>query len=75
MLAGWRALDVRVPAWPRSLRAAALPPRHAAVVLSAYAALLHNWVLPEHYREWWGYGMYFFVATAGQVFFSGALLF
>jgi hypothetical protein len=44
-------------------------------VLSAYAAFLHDLVLPAHYREWWGYGAYFIAATAAQAFFSGALLF
>ena len=52
-----------------------LPARHLAVMLSAYAALLHNWVLPEHYREWWGYGLYFLVAAAAQGFGAGLLLF
>jgi hypothetical protein len=52
-----------------------VPPRHLAVLLSAYAAVLHNWVLPEHYLEWWGYGLYFLIATAAQAFCAGLLLF
>ena len=48
--------------------------RYLAVVLSVYAALLHDWVIPEHYREWWGYGAYLVVAGAAQVFLAGLLL-
>jgi hypothetical protein len=51
-----------------------MPARNLAVVLSIYAALLHDWVIPEHYREWWGYGAYFIAAGAAQVFFAGLLL-
>jgi peptidoglycan/LPS O-acetylase OafA/YrhL len=66
----------RVVRWTaRAAGLGAIPPRHVAVVLSAYAAFLHNWVLPEHYREWWGYGLYFLVATTAQAFCAGLLLF
>jgi hypothetical protein len=51
-----------------------MPAQHLAVVLSVYAALLHDWVIPEHYREWWGYGAYFVAAGAAQVFLAGLLL-
>lgn len=52
-----------------------MPPRQTAIVLSVYASLLHDWVIPEHYREWWGYGAYFLVAAAAQAFLAGLLLF
>jgi hypothetical protein len=48
--------------------------RYAAVVASAYAALVHNWVLPAHFAEWWGYGLAFLVMAAAQGFYSGLLL-
>ena len=56
------------------LAGARLPPRQVAVVLSAYASLLHNWVLPEHYQEWWGYGAFFLISAAAQAFYAGLLL-
>jgi spore coat protein A, manganese oxidase len=51
-----------------------LPARQLAIVLSAYASLLHDWVLPEHYRDWWGYGLFFLVAAVAQAFYAGMLL-
>jgi hypothetical protein len=48
--------------------------RYAAVAASVYAALVHNWVLPAHFREWWGYGLAFFLMAAAQGCYSGALL-
>ncbi len=32
---------------------------YAAAGLSVAAALLHFWVTPEHFEEWWGYGAFF----------------
>jgi hypothetical protein len=49
--------------------------RYAAAAASAYAALVHNWALPAHVREWWGYGLAFFLMAAAQGFYSGAVLF
>lgn len=43
-------------------------------MLSVYAAVLHNWVLPEHWRVWWGYGLYFLLAACAQFFYSGAVV-
>jgi FtsP/CotA-like multicopper oxidase with cupredoxin domain len=44
-----------------------------AAVLSAIAALAHLWAVPEHFREWWGYGLFFLVVAAGQGFYGGIL--
>ncbi|HEV8044840.1 MAG TPA: twin-arginine translocation signal domain-containing protein, partial [Rubrobacter sp.] len=44
-----------------------------AAVLSVVAALAHLWAVPEHFREWWGYGLFFLVAAAGQGFYGGLL--
>ena len=41
--------------------------------LSLAAALAHLWALPDHLDEWWGYGLFFFVAAAFQGFYSLAL--
>ena len=41
---------------------------YAAAALSLLAALIHLWVMPEHFEEWWGYGAFFFVAAAVQLF-------
>jgi len=66
----------RVVRWTaRAAELGSIPTRHAAVVLSAYAALLHNWVLPEHFLEWRGYGLFFLIATTAQAFCAGLLLF
>jgi hypothetical protein len=61
-----------VPAPPADQTASRV--RYAAAAASAYAALVHNWVLPAHVAEWWGYGVAFFVMAAGQGFYSGLLL-
>jgi hypothetical protein len=58
----------------RAAKLGAIPLRDVAVVLSAYAALLHDWLLPDHYLEWWGYGLYFLVAGVAQAFCAGLLL-
>jgi hypothetical protein len=62
------------PFWLKAVSRVNLPPRHAAAVLSAYAAILHNWVLPDHWRIWWGYGLYFLLSACAQFGFSGALV-
>ena len=33
------------------------------------AALVHLGVTPEHFEEWWGYGTFFVVASAAQIFY------
>jgi len=42
--------------------------------LSLLAALIHLWVMPEHFEEWWGYGAFFLVAAAAQVVYIPLLL-
>ncbi len=34
------------------------------------AGLLHLWVTPEHFEEWWGYGAFFVVAGAAQILYA-----
>jgi hypothetical protein len=53
------------------------PPRslvYLAAALSLAAALLHLWVTPEHFEEWWGYGAFFMVAALAQGIGGAALL-
>jgi hypothetical protein len=38
------------------------------------AALIHLWVMPEHFQEWWGYGAFFLVAGVAQVVYVPLLL-
>jgi hypothetical protein len=45
-----------------------------AAVLSLLAALLHVWVMPEHFEEWWGYGAFFLVAATAQALYAVVLL-
>ena len=45
-----------------------------AAALSLLAALIHLWVMPEHFEEWWGYGTFFLVAAAVQVLYVPLVL-
>ncbi len=44
------------------------------MALSLAAALIHLWVTPEHFEEWWGYGAFFLVGAFAQGLYSAALL-
>src|SRR5215208_4412266 len=45
-----------------------------AAGLSLVAALLHLWVMPEHFEEWWGYGTFFLVVSVAQAVYVALLL-
>ena len=47
---------------------------YAAAALSLVAALIHLWVTPEHFKEWWGYGAFFLVATLTHVLYAPLVL-
>ena len=47
---------------------------YAAVALSLVAGLVHLWVVPEHFEEWWGYGAFFLVAAAAQLLYVPLVL-
>ena len=47
---------------------------YAAAALSLVAALIHLWVMPEHFGEWWGYGAFFLASAAAQVLYVPLLL-
>jgi hypothetical protein len=47
---------------------------YAAAALSLLAALIHLWVTPEHFEEWWGYGTFFLVTAAVQVLYAPLVL-
>jgi hypothetical protein len=47
---------------------------YAAAALSLLAGLLHLWVTPEHFAEWWGYGAFFLVAAAAQILYVPIVL-
>lgn len=47
---------------------------YSAAALSLFAALIHLWVMPEHFEEWRGYGTFFLVVAIVQGFYSVALL-
>jgi hypothetical protein len=42
--------------------------------LSLLAGLIHLWVVPEHFEEWWGYGTFFLVAAAAQMAYLPLLI-
>jgi hypothetical protein len=47
---------------------------YVAAALSLLAALVHLWVTPEHFEEWWGYGAFFVVAAAAQLLYVPTVL-
>jgi hypothetical protein len=47
---------------------------YSAAALSLIAALIHLWVMPEHFEEWWGYGTFFLFFAIVQGFYGVALL-
>ncbi len=47
---------------------------YAAAVFSLLAALIHLWVMPEHFEEWWGYGTFFLALALAQGLYGAALL-
>ena len=47
---------------------------YLAAALSFGAAVLHGWLAPEHFHEWWGYGAYFCATALVQGLFGIALL-
>jgi hypothetical protein len=46
----------------------------AVAALSLIAGLIHLWVTPEHFEEWWGYGAFFLVAAVAQVLYVPLVL-
>ena len=47
---------------------------YSAVALSLVAALIHLWVTPEHFGEWWGYGTFMLTAFVAQAIYAVFLL-
>ena len=47
---------------------------YLAGALSLVAALVHLWVMPEHFEEWWGYGTFFLISALAQVLYVPLLL-
>ncbi len=46
----------------------------AAAALSLIAGLMHVWVMPEHFAEWWGYGLFFLISAVAQGLYAALLL-
>ena len=44
-------------------------------VLSLFAGLIHGIVSPDHFAEWWGYGVFFIVAAFAQAGYGAIPLF
>jgi peptidoglycan/LPS O-acetylase OafA/YrhL len=47
---------------------------YAVAAFSLIAALIHLWVMTEHFEEWWGYGTFFLVCALLQVLYVPVLL-
>lgn len=45
-----------------------------AATLSVAGGAIHGLASPEHFSEWWGYGLFFLAATLAQVLFGLLLL-
>jgi hypothetical protein len=61
----------------RVMSQATNPPKgvlYTVATLSLLAALIHLCVMPEHFEEWWGYGMFFLVAGVVQVVYVPLLV-
>jgi hypothetical protein len=43
-------------------------------LLSLVAAVIHVWVMPEHFEEWWGYGLFFLIAALAQALYAIVIL-
>ncbi len=50
------------------------PILYTVAALSMVAALIHLWVTPEHFEEWWGYGAFFLSAAIAQGAYGAVLL-
>ena len=46
----------------------------AVAALSLLAAMIHLWVMPEHFEEWWGYGAFFLVSAFAQGLYAPGML-
>jgi FtsP/CotA-like multicopper oxidase with cupredoxin domain len=44
------------------------------VALTLVAASMHTWVMPDHFEEWWGYGVFFLLVAVAQGLYGVALL-
>lgn len=38
----------------------------AAATLSVAAAMIHAYMMPQHFGEWWGYGCFFLISALAQ---------
>ena len=47
---------------------------YAAAALSLVAALIHLLAAPEHFEEWWGYGVFFVASAVAQGAYAAVLL-
>ncbi|MDQ3857197.1 MAG: hypothetical protein M3327_01915 [Actinomycetota bacterium] len=49
--------------------------RPALALFSVSAAIIHFVVIPEHWREWWGYGLFFVAVAVAQLLFVLLILY
>ncbi len=47
---------------------------YVAVTLTVVAASVHAWETPEHFEEWWGYGVFFMLVAVAQGLYGPALI-
>lgn len=76
-----RSPQIMENAWARRIKLlVSFAPSHKRLALyavaacSLVAAVIHYWLIPEHYNQWWGYGVFFTVSAIAQAFFCGAVV-
>ena len=47
---------------------------YVAAGLSIAGGVIHGIVTPEHFEEWWGYGLFFLISTIAQIGYGVFLL-
>lgn len=47
---------------------------YGAAAISVVAATIHLWATPEHFYEWWGYGLFFLAVALAQGLFGVMIL-
>ncbi len=55
-------------------RTAGQPILYVGAMISLVAASIHLLVTPEHFQEWWGYGVFFLISALLQVLFALVLV-
>ena len=71
-------IDLEVKAAPSratsQYHAAVVGATSLAAALSVAGAMIHAYMMPQHFGEWWGYGVFFLISTLAQAAGAVALV-